>query len=154
MEVYYTSTNPLTTLHKGDKGFDLRTPQGFTLLPGQRLLVKTGIRIALPPNTVGAICPRSGLALDYGVTVLNSPGIIDQGYRGDIGVILINLGVSEVDFYRGDRIAQLVLLNTEDNYTMVQVEELSQSQDGRGTKGFGSSGLGELGFSVEGDTGW
>jgi dUTP pyrophosphatase len=101
-------------------------------------LVKTGISIALPANMVALVHPRSGLALRHGITVLNAPGTIDSGYRGEIGVILYNAGDISFPIFRGDRIAQMVFQQF-DTPTFIRVDSLNDSE--RGDGGFGSSGL-------------
>lgn len=123
----------------GDAGLDLQARSAFTLAPGQRALVMTGVAIALPPGHVGFISPRSGLARNHGITVLNSPGIIDASYRGEIGVILINTdATAEYTGQRGDRIAQLVIVACA-QARLLEVSELPGSQ--RSGQGFGSSGV-------------
>ncbi|WP_300768498.1 dUTP diphosphatase [uncultured Bifidobacterium sp.] len=126
-------------VHPGDAGADLRTTRDVTLAPFQRDLVPTGIAIALPAGYVGLVHPRSGLAIRDGVTVLNAPGTIDAGYRGEIKVPLINLDSdSTVVLHRGDRIAQLVIQRYVEA-SFVRAERLPGSE--RGTGGFGSSGV-------------
>lgn len=120
-------------------GLDLRAniKKAFYLNPFQRVLVPTGIKIALPDKFEGQIRPRSGLALKHGITVLNSPGTIDADYRGEIGVILINLSDENFKIKPGDRIAQLII----SNFTKVKwklVKDLGESE--RGNSGFGSTG--------------
>lgn len=120
-----------------DAGLDLYCIEDVIISPGASGLVKTGISIALPPGTEGQIRPRSGLALKHQVTVLNTPGTIDEGYRGEVGVILINHGQVSVMLEAGSRIAQLVVkpvLCVEP----LEVTELSTTERGEG--GFGSSG--------------
>jgi dUTP pyrophosphatase len=107
------------------------------LEPGARALVPTGIAVALPPDTEIQVRPRSGLALKHGVTVLNTPGTIDADYRGEIGVILINLGQERFTVTRGMRIAQLVVARV-DRISWTEVDSLPAS--GRGAGGFGSTG--------------
>jgi dUTP pyrophosphatase len=132
-------TVPLPVYAKGgDAGADLTSTIDFTLEPGQRALIPTGISIALPDGYVALIHPRSGLALKHGVTLVNTPGTIDAGYRGEIACILINHDAKEsISFSKGDRIAQLVIQKVE-RANFVEVEELPGS--GRGSGGFGSSG--------------
>ena len=121
-----------------DSGLDLCSVESIILLPGERKLVHTGLAVELPPNTEAQIRPRSGLALNFGITVLNTPGTIDQGYRGEIGVILINLGEHDFNISKGMRIAQMVITP----YYKVIVREVSELSDSeRGNAGFGSSGL-------------
>ncbi len=124
--------------HPGDAGLDLRSVEGLCLGPGLRADVGTGLAIALPPGFVGLIHPRSGLALRHGVTVANAPGTIDAGYRGEIRVILVNLGESEWACEVGDRIAQLLVTRVE----LPRITEVSALPgSGRGESGFGSTGL-------------
>jgi dUTP pyrophosphatase len=118
-------------------GLDLRAAEGTELAPGSRALIPTGFAIALPSGHEGQVRPRSGLAAHHGVTVLNSPGTIDADYRGEIKVILVNLGQETVHIARGDRIAQLVVAPVS-HATPVEVEVLDETE--RGVLGFGSSG--------------
>ena len=124
-------------------GLDLRAavPEGepVTLAPGAFALVPTGLQIALPPGTEGQVRPRSGLALRHGVTVLNSPGTVDSGYRGEIGVLLVNHGPEPFVVRRGERVAQLVVARYE-RVRLVKAEALPASA--RGAGGFGSTGTG------------
>jgi dUTP pyrophosphatase len=123
----------------GDAGYDLRAVEGFVLAPGDRAAVPTGVAIALPPGIAGLVVPRSGLAARYGLSVVNGPGLIDPNYRGEIRVVLVNLGAETFAGDPGDRIAQLLLvpyLAPE----IVAVAELPPSGDDRGELGFGSSG--------------
>lgn len=122
----------------GDAGFDLRSTVAVTIRPGERKLIPTGVSIALPAGHVGLVHPRSGLALKFGVTVLNAPGTVDAGYRGEIAVTLINLGVEDFDVAIGDRIAQIVFQKFEQP-NFVRVSELPGSM--RGAAGFGSTGV-------------
>ncbi|MEM8706501.1 MAG: dUTP diphosphatase [Actinomycetota bacterium] len=123
----------------GDAGVDLVAREDVTLAPaGGRALVATGIAIALPEGYAGLVQPRSGLAFKHGVTVLNTPGLIDSGYRGELKVCLINHDPTEAfEVTRGERIAQLVVQAVE-NVNFVEVDDLDESE--RGDKGFGSSG--------------
>lgn len=125
-------------MHDGDAGLDLRSRVAMVLQPGHRSLIPTGLAMAIPPGTVGMICPRSGVSFK-GVTVLNAPGIVDSGYRGEIGVMLINLSSMPYPIERGDRIAQMVFtpVRTVD-WDMVEI--LPDSD--RGENGWGSTGLG------------
>jgi dUTP pyrophosphatase len=116
---------------------DLRSAEALTLKPGARALVATGIAIALPDQFEAQVRPRSGLAVKYGVTVLNSPGTIDADYRGEIKVLLINHGNGDFVINRGDRIAQMVVASMV-LAELVEVETLDET--GRGVGGFGSSG--------------
>ena len=122
----------------GDAGADLTTTIDFTLAPGERQLVPTGIAIALPDGYVALVHPRSGLALKSGITLVNAPGTVDAGYRGEICCILINHDRSEsISFKKGDRIAQLVIQKVE-RADFIELSELPGS--GRGSGGFGSTG--------------
>lgn len=124
--------------HPGDAGADLVTTVDVHLGPGERALVPTGIAIALPAGYAGFVHPRSGLAAKYGVSIVNAPGTIDAGYRGEIKVILVNLDRSEpVAFRRGDRIAQLVVQRVE-HASFTEVSALPDSV--RGDGGHGSTG--------------
>lgn len=123
----------------GDAGVDLRSTEKLVLEPGQRALVKTGIAIALPAGYVGLVHPRSGLAVKHGITVVNAPGTIDSGYRGEIMVCLLNTDrLESFSIERGDRIAQLIIQKYEHaNFHLVEELEISA----RGSTGFGSSGV-------------
>lgn len=123
----------------GDAGIDLRARESVTLAAGGgRALVATGAAVAIPLGYCGLIQPRSGLAYKHGVTVLNTPGLIDSGYRGELKVLLINLDPTEdFEVVRGERVAQLVIQSVE-HVTFVEVAELSDSARGEG--GFGSTG--------------
>ena len=118
-------------------GMDLFAAETVTLDPGQRCLIGTGIAIALQPWHVGFVCPRSGMALRDRVTVLNAPGVIDPDYRGEVGVILINLGADAFTIQRGERIAQLVLAPVT-RLAWSEVDALDETS--RGAGGFGSTG--------------
>ena len=120
-------------------GMDIRAKLDvtITLKPLERTLVKTGLYIELPPGYEAQIRPRSGLALKQGISVLNSPGTIDADYRGEIGVILVNLSQESVEIKNGDRIAQMVVARHE-NASWIEVESLEDTQ--RGSGGFGSTG--------------
>jgi dUTP pyrophosphatase len=107
------------------------------LEPGGRELVPTGLRVAIPDGYAGLVMPRSGLALRSGVTVLNAPGLVDSGYRGEIGVLLVNHGAEPVTIQRGERIAQLVIQPVA-RAELVEVRDLPGSR--RGASGFGSTG--------------
>jgi len=122
----------------GDAGLDLHAAAAVTLAPGARTLVPTGFAIAIPPGFAGFVLPRSGLALRHGITVLNAPGLIDAGYRGEVKVLLVNLDPhATVKVERGERVAQLVIQRVEDT-TLEEVAELPASE--RGVGGFGSTG--------------
>jgi dUTP pyrophosphatase len=124
--------------HPGDAGADLVTTVDVHLEPGERVLVPTGIAMALPDGYVGLVHPRSGLAARFGVTVVNAPGTVDAGYRGEVSVLLVNLDRdTAVDLSRGDRVAQLVVQRVE-HARFVEVERLPGSA--RGAGGYGSTG--------------
>lgn len=141
IKIINTSEHPLPHYETlASAGMDLRanieTP--ITLQPLERALVKTGLFIELPIGFEAQVRPRSGLALKKGITVLNSPGTIDADYRGEIGVILVNLSNEVFIIENGERIAQLVIANHE-RAEWLEVEELSETS--RGTGGFGSTGV-------------
>ena len=124
--------------HADDAGLDLRTIEDVEIPPGERRRVRTGLRMAIPPGHAGLVLPRSGLALRSGLTLLNTPGLIDPGYRGDVDVIALNTDQHEpVRLARGDRVAQLVLVRLAE-LEPHEVTELAASERGEG--GFGSSG--------------
>ena len=127
-----------TYAHPGDAGADLRASHAGEIEPGERLLVKTGVSIALPAGYVALVHPRSGLAAKFGVTVLNAPGTVDAGYRGEIMVTLHNSSGEPWSFEVGDRIAQLVIQKYE-HANFVMVDKLPGSK--RGESGFGSTGV-------------
>ncbi len=121
-----------------DAGLDLHAAQDVTLGPGERALVPTGLAVAIPPGYAGFVLPRSGLALRHGVTVLNAPGLIDAGYRGELKVLLVNHDArATVTLARGERVAQLVVQRVE-RAALVEADELPPSA--RGAGGFGSTG--------------
>jgi len=129
---------PPAYAHPGDAGADLLTTVDVTLAPGERALVPTGVAIALPPGFVALVHPRSGLAARHGLSILNTPGTVDAGYRGEIKVLLINHNPHEaVTLHRGDRVAQLVVQRFE-QARFVEVDELPDSV--RGAGGYGSTG--------------
>lgn len=122
----------------GDAGADLRATEAVTLAPGERKLVGTGVRVALPEGYVGLVTPRSGLAARSGLSIVNSPGVIDSGYRGEIKVALINLdAATPIELAAGDRIAQLLVIPFV-QATFTQVDELDETV--RGAGGYGSTG--------------
>jgi dUTP pyrophosphatase len=124
--------------HPGDAGADLVTTVDVTLAPGERELVPTGVALALPDGFVGLVHPRSGLAAKHGLSIVNAPGTVDSGYRGEIKVCLINLDPREpIKLLRGDRIAQLVVQRVE-RARFVEVASLSETA--RGERGHGSTG--------------
>ncbi len=130
---------PLPTYAKGgDAGADLCTRIDVTIKPGERVLVPTGISIALPNGYVALVHPRSGLAIKFGISIVNTPGTVDAGYRGELQVILINHDLTEsISFKKGDRIAQLVIQQVE-RAEFIEVADLPGSE--RSTGGFGSTG--------------
>lgn len=124
----------------GDAGMDLRSAIELELAPGERAMVPTGIAVAIPEGYVGFVHPRSGLAARHGLSIVNTPGTIDAGYRGEICVLLVNLDPRDtIKILRGDRIAQLVIQQFATASLRV-VEELPQTD--RGSGGFGSTGVG------------
>jgi len=132
-------TVPLPSYAKaGDAGADLATRIDFTINPGERMLIPTGISIALPNGYVALVHPRSGLAIKHGISMVNTPGTVDAGYRGELQVILINHDLTQpVSFKKGDRIAQLVIQKVE-RADFVEVSDLPGSD--RAAGGFGSTG--------------
>tara|TARA_Y100000389_G_C17463142_1_gene523317 strand:+ start:2781 stop:3215 length:435 start_codon:yes stop_codon:yes gene_type:complete len=140
VKVVNSSSNDLPEyVSNGSAGMDLRANSSdeINIHPGQRKLISTGIKLALPKGFEAQVRPRSGLALKHGVTVLNSPGTIDSDYRGDIGVILINHGDETFSVKSGDRIAQLLIAKY-DRVEWQKSENLDNTQRGEG--GFGHSG--------------
>lgn len=124
--------------HPGDAGADLTTREAITIPAGERRTVRTGVRLALPAGYVALVHPRSGLAAKHGVTIVNAPGTVDAGYRGEIQVTLLNTDAREsIEFAVGDRIAQLVIQRVE-HALFVPVSSLPGSH--RGDHGFGSTG--------------
>ncbi|KZM72231.1 deoxyuridine 5'-triphosphate nucleotidohydrolase [Nocardia terpenica] len=140
--IRYRKSDPtwfdLVRIYEGDAGVDLRTTNDEVIGPGERVLVGTGIALELPIGTVGLIHPRSGLAAKAGLSIVNAPGTIDAGYRGEVKVCLINLDPrTPIEIRRGDRIAQLIVQRIE----LVDFECVEQLEEAeRGTGGFGSSG--------------
>ncbi len=129
---------PPSYAHPGDAGADLRTRIDVVLAPGERALVPTGVSLALPFGFVALIHPRSGLATKSGLTIVNSPGTVDAGYRGELSVTLLNTDLHHsISLSRGDRIAQMVIQRVE-RAEFIEVEQLPSSV--RGTGGFGSTG--------------
>ena len=126
--------------YSGDAGLDLRAAEDAVLKPFERKLISCGIALAIPQGYAGFVMPRSGLAAKHGISIVNSPGLIDSNYRGEIKAILVNLdSTSDFTVKHGDRIAQLVILEVP-TVKLDDVEELSDTV--RGSGGFGSSGLG------------
>jgi dUTP pyrophosphatase len=126
--------------HLGDAGYDLRSVERVDLAPGDRALVRTGISVAIPEGYAGLVLPRSGLAVRHGISLVNTPGLIDSGYRGEIRVPLINHDREKTFLIEaGTRIAQLVLVRAAAAF-FAEVEFLESAADSRGEGGFGSSG--------------
>lgn len=123
--------------HDGDAGVDLYSVGDYILEPGQRKLIFTGLKVEVPKNYEIQIRPKSGLALKYGITVLNTPGTVDSGYRGEVGVILFNTSNEIYRIKKGEKIAQAVIMKVEEA-EIEEVDELSNSE--RGENGFGSTG--------------
>jgi len=143
MTVRFKRVNPDASLpayaHPGDAGMDVRSVEDVEIAPGARVLVHTGLVMALPMGWEAQVRPRSGLALKHGVTVLNTPGTIDAGYRGEVGVILANFGDKPFSVARGDRVAQIVIAPV----TTAAIEETDVvDETDRGSGGFGSTGVG------------
>ena len=142
MEVKYKRLSPQVVVpspaHPGDAAVDLCATVEVTLEPGSRLAVPTGLAVAIPEGFAGLVVPRSGHALRSGVGVVNGPGLIDSGYRGEIKVILVNHGQEEVSFAPGDRIAQLMVVPVP-VIEWVEVDDLGDTA--RGESGFGSTGV-------------
>ena len=127
-----------TRAYPGDAGLDLYALEGGGLDPGERASVRTGIAVEIPEGEAGLVLPRSGLAARHGIALVNAPGLIDSGYRGEVVVLLLNTDRSvRFELAAGDRIAQLVLVTVQAP-EVVEVEELAMSE--RGAGGFGSSG--------------
>ena len=128
-----------TRAYSGDAGLDLAACERVELGPGERATVGTGLAVAIPEGFAGFVQPRSGLALRHGITIVNTPGLVDSGYRGELKVILLNTDASESFVVeQGMRIAQLVVLQVPD-VDPIEVEELPESE--RGVRGFGSSAV-------------
>jgi dUTP pyrophosphatase len=139
VRLLHPAARPPARTRAGDAGYDLRAVEPFTLAPGERAVVPTGVAIAVPEGAAGLVVPRSGLAAKHGLSVVNGPGLIDPSYRGEVKVVLVNLGREVYAGEAGDRIAQLLLVPclTPEVRT---VDALPPSLDGRGEAGFGSSG--------------
>ena len=128
--------------YAGDAGYDLAAAENLVLAPGERAAIRTGVAIAVPDGYAGLVLPRSGLAVRHGISLVNAPGLIDPGYRGELMVPLINHDREETfEVETGMRIAQLVLVRAAEA-RFVSVELLEEGADGRGVGGFGSSGTG------------
>ncbi|AWR21367.1 dUTP diphosphatase [Aurantimicrobium photophilum] len=139
VEVLITAQNVPSYSHPGDAGADLSSAEALTLAPGQRATVGTGVSIALPNGYVAFVVPRSGLAAKHGITIVNSPGTVDAGYRGELKVTLLNTDLSEpFEIAVGDRIAQVIVMPVT-QARFIPVEKLPVSE--RGESGFGSTGL-------------
>lgn len=136
-----SAAEPLSYSHEGDAGMDIRSSEERILQPGERALLRTGMAIAVPEGHAALVLPRSGLASKHGITVVNAPGLIDSGYRGELMVALVNHDTHEPFLIeRGMRIAQLVVIAAP--HVIVNLsEKLPESADGRGSGGFGSSGV-------------
>jgi dUTP pyrophosphatase len=132
------AARPPTQAHDGDAGYDLRAAEAVTIAPGERASVGTGIAVAIPEGQAGLVLPRSGLAARHGISLVNAPGLIDSGYRGELRVLLLNTDrVEPFSVEPGDRIAQLVLVRVETE----QLEEVAElDETARGVGGFGSTG--------------
>ena len=124
--------------HEGDAGMDLYSAEECVLKPGERKLINTGIKIALPIGYEAQVRPKSGLALKHGISIVNTPGTIDAGYRGLVGVIAINHGSEEFKIEKNQKIAQMVI-NKIESANVVEVDSLDDTSRGEG--GFGSTGL-------------
>jgi dUTP pyrophosphatase len=135
----HPAARPPARTRPGDAGYDLCAVEPFSLAPGDRATVPTGIAVAIPAGQAGLVVPRSGLAARHGLSVVNGPGLIDPGYRGEVKVVLVNLGAEPYAGEAGDRIAQLVLVDCHTPEIAV-VTELPPGPDDRGPAGFGSSG--------------
>jgi dUTP pyrophosphatase len=123
----------------GDAGYDLSCVSAFSLAPGERAMVPTGVAVAIPAGLCGLVLPRSGLAIKHGISCVNAPGLVDPNYRGELRVILINHGTEVFEAVAGDRIAQLLIVPFAAP-ELVVVDELPDGGDDRGAGGFGSSG--------------
>jgi len=121
----------------GDAGVDLYLTENTEIMSGCRKLLPTGVRVAIPRGTVGLVTPRSGLAIKYGLTIVNSPGIIDSGYRGEIKVIAQNSGFETINLLAGERIAQMIVIPF---YQQVWIKADELPESARGEDGFGSTG--------------
>jgi dUTP pyrophosphatase len=137
VSLLHEAARPPARSRAGDAGYDLCCVEPFALAPGERATIPTGVAIALPDGVAGLVVPRSGLASRHGISVVNGPGLIDPNYRGEIKVVLVNLGHQRYDGEAGDRIAQLLLVPFV--APEVQVVDALAGTD-RGGAGFGSSG--------------
>jgi dUTP pyrophosphatase len=139
IQLLHPAARPPARTRVGDAAYDLACVEGFTLAPGERALVPTGVAVAIPPAMAGLVLPRSGLAIKHGIACVNAPGLVDPNYRGELRVILINHGSEPFTASAGDRIAQLLIVPFASPIPVV-VDELPDGGDERGTGGFGSSG--------------
>ena len=142
MKVLFRRIDPTAKLpeyaHPGDAGMDVFSVEDVVLPPGGRALVRTGLVMQLPPDAEAQVRPRSGLALKHGVTVLNAPGTIDAGYRGEVGVILVNHGEQPFSVERGMKVAQIVVAPV----VRAEIAETDETDaTARGAGGFGSTGV-------------
>jgi dUTP diphosphatase len=139
VRLLHPAATPPRRAHEHDAGYDLACVEDVTLWPGRRRLVGTGVAIAMPPGVAGLVTPRSGLAARHGITIVNAPGLIDPGYRGELRVTLLNTGDAPYAARAGDRIAQLLLVPFVAPDVEV-VDGLDGGPDARGERGYGSSG--------------
>lgn len=139
VRLLHPDAKPPARTRPHDAGYDLSSTEALTLAPGERRLVGTGVAVAIPPGVAGLVTPRSGLAINHGIHPLNSPGLVDPNYRGELRVALHNASSEPFDVAVGDRIAQLLLVPFWAP-AMEVVDELAPSPDDRGEAGFGSSG--------------
>lgn len=150
VDVLWTGENTPGYAHPGDAGADLVSTEAFVLAPGERRLVGTGVRIALPDGFAAFVVPRSGLAAKHGITIVNAPGTVDAGYRGEIRVALLNTDATAAyEVSVGDRIAQMIVMPVP-RVRFERVDELPDSV--RGDGGFGSSGYGAGVAATNGQT--
>ena len=126
--------------HATDAGMDIHCIKDYDIAPGERVIIQTGLAVAMPEDSVLYICPRSGLAANNGLTIVNTPATIDAGFRGELKVIMLNTGTEPVHFDKGDRVAQLELLTCRFPKP-VFADELPEPSDGRGATGYGSTGV-------------
>ena len=139
IRLLHPAARPPARTRAGDAAYDLCAVEACRLLPGARAVVPTGVAVAVPEGAAGLVVPRSGLAAEHGISVVNGPGLIDPSYRGEVKVVLVNLGQEPYEVDVGDRIAQLLVVPCL-TPPVEAVEELPPSADGRGEAGFGSSG--------------
>ena len=135
-----SGAEPPKPMRAGDAAADLRASEPAKIAAGGRAMVGTGLAVAIPPTACGLVLPRSGLAAKHGVTLLNSPGLIDSGYRGELKIILYNSSDEDFVVEAGDRIAQFMILGL-DKVSFLATDELPEGIDDRGVAGFGSSGV-------------